>query len=160
MVKRSAYDGEYDRVRRAAAAQADFESLKSPRELEQFEIENRELVERRRQEFLVRAEKMKADEHAAEAKAKIARTAFSKNASARLRRREYEAAGVLPPHVDENGEPTCSLALLLTMGWRLECYSGENVLVKPMEPHANWPSFEDRPFGMPLGSDPEPGGEV
>lgn len=48
--------------------------------------------------------------------------------------REYRNAGVEPPSVDPSGNPTCSLSLLKKMGWRIEEFAGEKVLVAPPAP--------------------------
>lgn len=45
--------------------------------------------------------------------------------------REYESAGVMAPSVDDDGNPTCSLSMLLHMGWSIGNISGERVLLRP-----------------------------
>lgn len=46
--------------------------------------------------------------------------------------REYEHAGVAPLKTNADGVPTCSLSLLMRMGWRVEDGGrGERVLVAP-----------------------------
>lgn len=55
----------------------------------------------------------------------------SRVANARALLREYAAAGVRPPRVDADGVPTVSLSMLRMMGWTVESFGGEGVLVRP-----------------------------
>jgi len=47
---------------------------------------------------------------------------------------EYRAAGVEPPSFDDDGMPRVSLALLRTLGWRVEEINRAKILVAPPRP--------------------------
>lgn len=64
-----------------------------------------------------------------EAKARV--DALTKRANESFRRGEYERAGVAPPITDDDGNPTVSLTLLLSFGWRIEQVGEDRVLVRP-----------------------------
>lgn len=82
--------------------------------------------ERRRQH----EERVKREDEQAERQRQAA-TRRSFQINARQLVAEYAAAGVSPPRVDFDGVPTVSLSMLLSLGWRVECVSGENKLVEP-----------------------------
>lgn len=87
--------------------------------------------ELRRKRILEEAERFEKIEAAAEAERRAKATARAMETNRRQTIAEYQAAGVEPPNVDENGRPTVSLSLLLSFGWTIEQIGDRNVLVKP-----------------------------
>ncbi len=85
--------------------------------LDQREVEDRKAERAERRAVAEQQAKDRAAEDAAMA-ARVAR--FGKETSARSLWSEYDAAGVQPVKLDANGVPTCSLSLLLKIGWTIE----------------------------------------
>lgn len=86
-----------------------------------------EMIEngRRREEML----------NAQEARQRASAKESMLRASAAAIVREYEHAGVEPPKTNGDGVPTCSLSLLLDLGWRIENLGyGVKTLVAPPPP--------------------------
>lgn len=68
---------------------------------------------------------VREQEAGAEAARRESSKIFSMRANAALLVEQYLAAGVEPPAVDARGVPTCSLSLLLAVGWRVEEHENE-----------------------------------
>lgn len=69
--------------------------------------------------------------------------AFTQVSNGEAMLKEYRLAGVEPLRVNAEGHPTCSIALLLNVGWRIEDMAGEKVLVAP-PPAPAWDGYQDR----------------
>ena len=63
---------------------------------------------------------------------KIRADRLTERANVSFLRYQYERAGLSPPFVDLDGNPTVSLELLLDMGWRIEQVGNANTLVRPL----------------------------
>lgn len=100
-----------------------------------FDQEEAEARRIEREQRRARAEEQ-GRERAAEDAAIAARAAkFRDETNARMLVDEYRRAGVEPPKVDGDGAPTCSLTLLLWMGWTIEELGlGVRRLVSPPPP--------------------------
>lgn len=104
-----------------------------------FDIFERQAGEERRhrlEEARVRNAEFDAIEAAAAAERKEKARLFSLSVSKRKVAEQYIAAGVDPVQVDDEGHPTVSLSLLLSMGWTIGQQPdgfGEfhNVLIRP-----------------------------
>ena len=94
------------------------------------DLEELEDKKRRSRERLEKARIAKELEDKAEAKRLAQAIEFTQRSNERYLRREYEIAGVQPQHVDDKGNPTVSLSMLLRLGWRIETIGDENVLVE------------------------------
>lgn len=99
-----------------------------------------EAAERHRSREAERAERLRHAAELADAENKAAAiraaklAADSKRISDRFRIREYQAQGVEPIHVNDEGVPTISLALLLKLGWTIEDHGrAGRVLVRPLQ---------------------------
>ena len=108
------------------------------RDIDDFDnLFDRDEAERRRAEraALIEAGRQRSVEiEAIEAAAKERARQFTLASNARNVLREYAAAGVAPPLIDAEGVPTCTLGLLLRLGWTVEGRSDGPVLVGPPRP--------------------------
>lgn len=108
------------------------------RDIDDFDnLFDRDEAERRRAEraALIEAGRQRAaDVEAIDAAAKERARQFTLSSNARNVLREYTAAGVAPLIVDGDGVPTCTLSLLLRLGWTVEGRSDGPVLVQPPRP--------------------------
>lgn len=73
----------------------------------------------------VENERVRALEAEADAARRERGKIFSARTNAMLLTEQYLAAGVEPPALDAAGAPTCSLSMLLSIGWRIEEYENE-----------------------------------
>jgi hypothetical protein len=103
-----------------------------PLELEDI-FERDEAARRRKMaDDVVEANKKRIErEDKAAAERKEAARRFAMKVNADQLCAEYRTAGVEPPRTDFDGVPTTSLSMLLLLGWRIECVSGQNRLVEP-----------------------------
>jgi hypothetical protein len=116
-MKRSRHDSEYEKVRRSRPRPEFPDDRPDPaapaRVKEMFEEVKERLAEGNAAEE--RAERARAEEH----------TKRSKAFTLELIRREYDRLGITPP------EPLVSLALLETIGWRIERVGDRFELMRP-----------------------------
>ena len=114
-MKRSLYDSEYERVRREAGLKngghlrpefPEDDDPAPPRAATTAIVHDPEFKER------MAASAAQEAERRAQAKAEGDR--YSREVNARMARREYEVLGLTPP------EPFVSLALLKSLGWKVE----------------------------------------
>jgi hypothetical protein len=114
-VKRSLYDSEYDRVRREAGMKnngrlrpefPEDEETEAPRAARTEIVHDQEFKDRMAAAAVHQAERR--------AKDKAEGDRYSREMNERIARREYEVLGLTPP------DPLISLALLKSLGWRVE----------------------------------------
>ena len=116
-MKRTAYDSEYDRIRRQSG-------MSRPRP--EFDIDDEPSVAdlgrvaRAHEDFKRRMAELTAIETKQRAETKARADEFSMAANRAHVLGEYLGRGVEPPFTDEQGNPTVSLSLLMQMGWRIE----------------------------------------
>ena len=68
---------------------------------------------------------------------------WSRDVNLRMIRKGYADLGVAAPCVDAAGEPTCSVELLMKIGWRVEeAPDGSKTWVRPPDPEP-WTGHED-----------------
>jgi hypothetical protein len=103
-----------------------------PLELEDI-FERDEAARRRTAAAEVARQHQLREEREAEAEAARREEArlFSLRVNAGQVMREYLSAGVEPVSVYENGTPTCSLSLLLSIGWTIREIDGHKTLIEP-----------------------------
>jgi hypothetical protein len=125
-MKRSLYDSEYDRIRKAAGYTA-------PRY--EFPDEEGETAAARRtadrinelnDDFRARMAALGEMERQKIAAAQASLDAWRKEHNERQIKREYEQLGLIPP------EPLVSLSMLYHLGWTVQMVGNENVLVRPL----------------------------
>lgn len=68
---------------------------------------------------------------------------WSRRAGVESIRAGYEALGVEPPSLDGNGEPVCSVDLLMRIGWRIENTPDGKVWIRPPA-HEPWTGPKDK----------------
>ena len=98
---------------------------------------DREEAERRRQDRAAMIESGKAMQAAIDAQEAAARLRAKEGmlrATDIAILREYQHAGVEPIKVRGDGVPTCSLSLLLRLGWRIDEFNGAKTLIAPPAP--------------------------
>lgn len=126
-MKHGRFDSDYERIRRKPPPQSEAEFPEPSlfdREREQRRAAEREDF-KRRMEVLAQQEREREEERAARADA-------NKRASnVRALMAEYERAGVEPPFTNGDGVPTCSLSLLLQIGWSIEQLGDSVTLIQP-----------------------------
>lgn len=122
-MKRTRYDAEYERVRRAAklarAKDPEFPENDEPVKIDFARVDAAHDDFKQQMAALDVVETQKRAEAAARA------DKFTRDTNERLRLAEYDAAGITPP----NGT-RCSLELMLRLGWRIEDVGGVRELVK------------------------------
>ena len=116
-MKRSLYDSEYEKVRREAGLKNngrlrpefpdDFDPIAPPLRAMPADIVHDE-------EFKQRMDARSAHETEQAAKRRVESERYTREVNARMARREYEVLGLTPP------EPFVSLALLKSLGWKVE----------------------------------------
>jgi hypothetical protein len=122
-MKRTLYDSEYDRIRKAAGLarpQYEFDEFEGREAPPSFRVD--ELNDDFKQRMAERSEHEKQKEAAAKAN----HDAWHKGVNDRMIRREYESLGITPP------EPLVSLSMLRKIGWTIEQIGDRNVLMRPL----------------------------
>lgn len=104
------------------------------RPLDDFDLFDREedgrrMARREEMKRVAAAERAKEEEAAEIRRARA--TELSRQANKEALLRQYQNAGVAPPAVDAAGCPTCSLTMLLSMGWSVEEVGGRMELLAP-----------------------------
>ena len=115
-MKRTAYDSEYDRVRR----QSGMSRLRPEFDVDEPGVADPGRVARAHEDFKRHMAELTAIETKQRAETKARADEFSMAANRAHVLGEYLGRGVEPPFTDEQGNPTVSLSLLMQMGWRIE----------------------------------------
>ncbi len=128
-MKRTAYDSEYDRIRREAGyAKPQYEF---PDEETKPDIAR---VQAAHEDFKARIAELRKVEEAGAAIRKVRADELSHRANLSVLFDEYRRAGVSAPFVTADGIPTVSLSLLISLGWSIQNLGIEGAtLVSPME---------------------------
>ena len=115
-MKRTAYDSEYDRIRRQSG-------MSQPRpefDIDEPTVRALNRVVEAHEDFKRRMADLMAIETKQRAEAKARADEFSIDANRAHVMGEYIGRGVEPPFTDDQGRPTVSLSLLMQMGWRID----------------------------------------
>lgn len=137
-MKRTRFDSEYDKVRRAAGYTKPNYEFPEARE-EQL---SQERVAAASADFRASMDELANAENALSAEKRVRFDQWRKEHNLKILRREYLDLGITPP------VPLVSLGLLIQLGWRVEPLGvpGRCVLVRPM--HVNVAVPETRPCEM------------
>ncbi len=126
-MKRGRFDAEYEKVSRRPAKPAEFPDD------DMFERERAERAAAANEDFRRRMAALAEVEAQQKAENKARADANTRRSNYLVMMHEYEHAGVKPPLVNEDGTPSCSLSLLLQMGWSIERLGDSvSVLVRPI----------------------------
>lgn len=125
-MKRSRFDSDYERVRRKPPPE-----FPDAGDDDLFARERAERIAASHADFRDRMAKLAEIEKKQEEERKIRADANTRRSNRLALIHEYERAGVAPPLVNEDGTPSCSLSLLLQLGWSIERFGDSLTLVKP-----------------------------
>ena len=112
-MKRGKFYSEYDRVRKTA------NYAKPQYEFDEEPAPNQNRVQAAHDDFKERMAAFNAADAAAAAAGRARATALSQRANLSVLTTEFARAGVTPPCVNDAGDPTVSLPMLLWLGWTI-----------------------------------------
>lgn len=127
-MKRGRFDTDYDRVARKPPPprQSEF-----PEDGDLFERERAERVAAAHEDFRQRMAELGEIERRQEAERKARADINTRRSNVLVLMHEYKRARVAPPLVNDDGTPSCSLSLLLQLGWTIERFGDSLQLLKP-----------------------------